>query len=59
MGRPFRLEAGERKIKGAVRQQMADEVMYLLSALLPERYRGAYADLDQATTEFIAFLNAD
>ncbi|HBY06967.1 MAG TPA: hypothetical protein DEH22_03970 [Chloroflexi bacterium] len=59
VGSPFRLSAGDKKIKGPVRQQMADEMMYLLSALLPEQYRGEYANLSQATTEFISFQDVD
>jgi len=53
IGETFRLDAGGRRVNNQVRQQMADEMMYILAALLPESYRGEYADLSQATTEFI------
>lgn len=59
IGPSFRLEAGDRKIKGAVRQQMADEMMYQLAAMLPEQYRGEYADLSQATTTYLSFEDAN
>jgi 1-acyl-sn-glycerol-3-phosphate acyltransferase len=55
VGQAFCLEAADKKIKGAVRQQMADEMMYQLAAMLPEKYRGEYADLSQATTVYLNF----
>jgi 1-acyl-sn-glycerol-3-phosphate acyltransferase len=55
MGIPFRLDAGGKRVKGEMRQEMADEIMYQLAALLPERYRGAYADLSKATTKYLNF----
>lgn len=58
VGKPFHLDARGRRINNAVRQQMADEMMYILAAMLPERYRGAYADLSQASTEYIAWDDA-
>jgi len=44
VGRPFRLEplTAEARIDGL--RQQADEVMCRLAALLPARYRGAYAE---------------
>jgi hypothetical protein len=39
-----------------VRQQMIDEVMYQMAALLPPAYRGVYSDLDAATEEYLAWL---
>jgi 1-acyl-sn-glycerol-3-phosphate acyltransferase len=59
VGEPFRLKSGEKRINNAVRQQMADEMMYVLAGMLPEQYRGEYADLSQATTEYLSFENAD
>jgi len=55
MGKPFRLDTGGVRVKGDMRQEMADEIMYQLAALLPEKYRGAYADLSQATTKYLNF----
>ncbi len=55
VGEPFRLEAGGVRLTRAVRQHMADEIMYQLAALLPPQYRGCYADLDKATEHFLRF----
>jgi 1-acyl-sn-glycerol-3-phosphate acyltransferase len=59
MGKPFRLDSGGKRVKGDMRQEMADEVMYQLAALLPERYRGEYADLSKATTKYLNFDDVD
>lgn len=53
VGEPFILDPGSEKITKEVRQQMADEMMYKLAALLPEQYRGEYADLSKATTKYL------
>jgi len=55
VGQPFRLDAGEQRVTRAMRHEMVDEIMYQLSALLPAAYRGAYADLNSATTTYLAF----
>jgi hypothetical protein len=38
-----------------MRQQMIDEVFYQIAVLLPEQYRGAYADLGKATEKYLDF----
>jgi len=53
VGEPFKLISGKERITGEIRQQITDEIMYRLAALLPEYYRGAYSDLKNATTKFI------
>jgi 1-acyl-sn-glycerol-3-phosphate acyltransferase len=53
VGTPFYLDSHGRPLDRQVRQQMTDEVMYQLAALLPPTYRGLYADMSQATQEFI------
>jgi 1-acyl-sn-glycerol-3-phosphate acyltransferase len=58
VGPPFHLDSGGKRINNTVRQQMADEMMYILAAMLPEKYRGAYADLSQATTDYIVWDDA-
>lgn len=55
VGNPFYLERGEEQPSREMRQQMLDELMYQLAALLPPEYRGVYADLDQATEEYVRF----
>ena len=53
VGEPFKLEPGIERVTKEVRQQMVDEMMYRLSAMLPEYYRGEYSDLENATEKYI------
>ena len=55
VGQPFHLDAGGGKVTRQVRQQMADEVMYQIAALLPPAYRGVYSDLSAATETYLRF----
>lgn len=55
VGNPFHLEPGRRGATRALRQQMTDEIMYQLAALLPPAYRGHYADLSAASEGFLRF----
>jgi 1-acyl-sn-glycerol-3-phosphate acyltransferase len=60
VGRPFRFDNGPSgKIDRAAVRQMTAESMYLLSAMLPERYRGLYSDLSQATSQYIRYDGED
>jgi len=43
VGEAFRLEPGEGRLTQEKRQELADEIMYRLAALLPPEYRGEYA----------------
>jgi 1-acyl-sn-glycerol-3-phosphate acyltransferase len=54
VGQPFHLNVGENRITSQARQQMADEMMYQIAALLPPAYRGVYADLSDATETYIS-----
>lgn len=56
VGESFRLDPGNERVTKEVRQQMVDEMMYRLAALLPEDYRGAYSDLENATGKYISKL---
>ncbi len=56
VGHPFRIDAGDQPVTRALRQQIADEIMYQLATLLPPRYRGEYADLQSATQKYLRFL---
>jgi 1-acyl-sn-glycerol-3-phosphate acyltransferase len=56
VGEPFKLDPGSQRVTKEVRQQMVDEIMYRLAALLPEYYRGAYADMVNATEEYLSNL---
>ena len=55
LGNPFHLDAGGRRVRRELRQQMADEIMFQMAALLPPVYRGVYADLGAATENFLRF----
>ncbi len=55
VGQPFHLDAGGVKVNRRVRQQMADETMYQMAALLPPAYRGVYSDLAAATERYLRF----
>jgi 1-acyl-sn-glycerol-3-phosphate acyltransferase len=55
VGQPFHLENHGHPLDRKARQQMTDEVMYQLAALLPPAYRGRYSDLSKATQDYITF----
>lgn len=50
-GPPFRLKNSGKKASREQLQQITTEMMYQLARLLPESYRGEYADLNQMTME--------
>ena len=54
VGNLFCLNAGG-KVTREMRQQMTDEIMYQVAALLPPDYRGYYADLSAATETYLRF----
>ena len=56
VGKLFYLDTSGERVTGEVRQKMVDEMMYQLAKLLPEKYHGAYADLENATEKYIRFL---
>lgn len=56
VGKPFILDSRGVKVTRQVRQQMTDEIMYQLAALLPPDYRGYYADLSHAKETYLKFL---
>ncbi len=53
VGRPFYIDAGGVRVTRQVRQQIVDEIMYQMAALLPPAYRGIYSDLSAATEEYL------
>lgn len=44
VGKPFYLDTHGEKVNGEIRQAMAEEIMVQIAALMPEAYRGEYAD---------------
>jgi 1-acyl-sn-glycerol-3-phosphate acyltransferase len=53
IGEPFRVNPRGERMTGELRQKIADEMMYKVAALLPERYRGVYSDLENATERYL------
>jgi 1-acyl-sn-glycerol-3-phosphate acyltransferase len=53
VGQPFRLNAHGERVSHQVRRKMLDELMYRLAEVLPAQYRGVYANLSSATTQYI------
>lgn len=56
VGKPFRVDAGGRRVTSSVRQQMIDEVMFQMARLLPPQYRGVYTDLNTASHKFLILV---
>jgi 1-acyl-sn-glycerol-3-phosphate acyltransferase len=53
VGEPFYLNAAAERVSQEVRQAMAEAIMYKLAALLPPKYRGVYADIEQTNEKYI------
>ncbi len=56
VGKLFRLKHPEQKLDRAVRRKMVDEIMNQLAILLPEQYRGYYADTSKLSNDYIDFV---
>jgi 1-acyl-sn-glycerol-3-phosphate acyltransferase len=56
VGRPFYVHTAGMKVSHEVRQQIADEIMYQIAAILPPKYHGLYSDLALATETFLRFI---
>ncbi len=54
-GQPFYLNASGKKVTGKVRQEIVDEIMFQIAALLPPEYRGEYAGMDKASRKYLIF----
>ena len=55
VGQLFYLDDKGQRVTRGIRQQMADEIMVQLARLLPEPYRGHYADQSAWSEEFLHF----
>jgi len=55
LGKPFTLKAGNGLVDSLVRKVMLDELMYQMAALLPPENRGVYAQLSEATQNYLEF----
>ena len=54
-GQGFFLDAGDRRVTRAVRQEIVDEIMMQIASLLPPENRGIYSDLAAATEHCLRF----
>jgi len=52
VGEPFRVQV-EGKVTAEIRQQVVDEMMYRIAAMMPEQYRGEYSDMSKSTGSYI------
>ena len=59
VGEPFKIDTRGERVARTTRQQIADEMMYRLAAMLPEYYRGAYADLENRSELYLSNLTDD
>lgn len=59
IGRPIQFHQVAEKRSRELLRKMTNEVMYVLAALLPPELRGEYADLELATSETYAILDAE
>ena len=57
VGEPFRLQLNGHAREKGILQEVADEIMIEIARLLPEEYRGYYADKVNSTQEFIEYLS--
>jgi len=55
-GRPFRLDTGGVRVDRQMRQEILDEIMVQMAALLPPEYRGVYANRDAANPKYLRFV---
>ena len=55
VGNPFNLCSNGKRLSSGDRQDIVDEMMYQLAALLPAEYRGEYADMTKATENYLEF----
>ncbi len=55
VGNQFYLDDCGMRINGSLRQDITDEIMFQIAALLPSNYRGYYSNLHSATEKFIKF----
>ena len=58
VGKPFYISPGEKGITKKKRQDVANEIMFKISELLPVKYRGVYSDLSLASENYITFLES-
>jgi 1-acyl-sn-glycerol-3-phosphate acyltransferase len=55
VGKPFTLDPKGKKVNSSVRQAMVDEIMSQIAILLPDEYRGHYANFIPHSTDYLRF----
>lgn len=58
VGRPFRLDTGGKRVDRQMRQEILDEIMVQMAALLPTEYRGVYVNRDSTNPKYLRFLES-
>ena len=56
VGKIFKLSFPNGKLNRDLRITMVDEIMYQIASLLPQEYRGYYADISKLSTNYIKFV---
>jgi 1-acyl-sn-glycerol-3-phosphate acyltransferase len=52
VGQAFKINMNGTKATSALREEIVDDMMYKLAALLPEQYRGEYSDLEKSNGKY-------
>ncbi len=55
VGNPFKVDLHGERANRQVIQQVADEIMFQIAAMLPSFYRGFYGNLEQASENYLTF----
>jgi 1-acyl-sn-glycerol-3-phosphate acyltransferase len=55
VGHPLTIDLHGERMNKTVSQQITDEIMWQIAAMLPPFYRGYYSNLDQATEKYLKF----
>jgi 1-acyl-sn-glycerol-3-phosphate acyltransferase len=58
VGEPFKLNIAGKKVSNEERQLLVDEMMVQIAILLPEEYRGEYAEMSRQSTPHITKLES-
>jgi 1-acyl-sn-glycerol-3-phosphate acyltransferase len=57
VGKPFQLNTHGERVTRQLREQMVQEMMYQLAAVMPPEYRGVYTDSSKASIRYIEFFD--
>ena len=53
VGEPFKINVNGAKVTAEMRQQIVDEMMVQIARMMPEEYRGEYAEMSKLPTQYI------